>query len=220
MALSTGTNNVFPALREPTIAGLATGLVATGQVSAAEVTVRNKVLHLEVNGVSQDVAVVDISVSDHNWVGSKALWRPETLDQIFVAFAEPDAIGLSSVAGLLRPVSRHASHGLRVDLAPPERAAVTLMCPLAPGLMMPIGVEACHEIPCGKVQHLRRVRGVIALDGERELTFTADQRLTVRLDDRGPFTIDIDRVMARAARDGLLAVPSRALEATGDKECN
>ena len=212
LALSTGTNNVFPVLREPTIAGIAAGLIATGQISAAEVTVRNKVLRLEINGVPRDLAVVDIAVSDHRWVGSKALWRPETLDQIFVAFAEPGAIGLSSVAGLLRPVSRRASHGLRVDLAPPERALITLMCPIAPGVLMPVGIEGSHEIRCGEVQILRLTQGVIALDGERELAFTQDQQFTVRLDERGPLTIDIDRVMARAAHDGLMAVHSHARE--------
>src|SRR5579872_1773069 len=34
LALSTGTNNVFPAVREATVAGLAAGLVATGLVPA------------------------------------------------------------------------------------------------------------------------------------------------------------------------------------------
>ena len=131
--LSTGTNNVFPESREATIAGLATGLVATGKIPAAEATVRNKILRLEIDGVQKDLAVVDISVSENRWVGSKALWRPEDLDQIFVAFAESDAIGLSSVAGLIQPVSRRAPHGLRIDLAPPERAKFTLRCPIAPG---------------------------------------------------------------------------------------
>ena len=215
MALSTGTNNVFPELREPTIAGLATGLVATGQVSAAEATVRNKVLRLEVNGIAQDLAVVDVSVSDHRWVGSKALWRPDTLDQIFVAFAEPGAIGLSSIPGLLRPVPRRAAYGLRVDLAPPERAVVTLACPIAPGLMMPVGIEGSHEIQVGEVQNVRLGQGVVALDGEREWAFTSDQRLAVRLDGLGPLTIDVDYVMARAAQDGLLVVNSTAAEATG-----
>src|SRR4029079_4170575 len=38
LALSTGTNNVFPAVREATIAGLAAGLVATGAVPARDTT--------------------------------------------------------------------------------------------------------------------------------------------------------------------------------------
>ena len=61
---------------------------------------------------------------------------------------------------------------------------------------------------------------MIALDGERELAFTPDQRLTVKVDAQGPFTIDIGRAMARGARDGLLAVHSLAGKGAGDKVWN
>jgi predicted polyphosphate/ATP-dependent NAD kinase len=206
MPLSTGTNNVFPESREATIAGLATGLVATGKIPVADATVRNKILRLELNGVPKDLAVVDISVSEDHWVGSKALWRPEALDQIFVAFAEPDAIGLSSVAGLIQPVSRRAPHGLRIDLAPPGRAKITMQCPIAPGLILPIGIENIQEIHCGEIQHLRLARGTVALDGERELEYVSGRHVTVRLDGQGPYTIDIDKVMERAAQERLLAI--------------
>lgn len=204
MALSTGTNNVFPAMREATIAGMATGLVATGRVSKADATIRNKVLRVEINGCACEVAVVDASISSHWWTGSKALWRPETLNQIFVTFAEAGAMGLSSVAGLLNPVSRNAAHGLRVDLAPAETAALTVQAPIAPGLVVPVGVAGVYKISPGEPQSLRIPRGVIALDGEREIEFQSDQQVILRLDVDGPFTIDIERVMAKAAQDGLL----------------
>lgn len=206
MPLSTGTNNVFPESREATIAGIATGLVAAGKISAADSTVRNKILRLEIDGVPHDLAVVDISVSENRWVGSKALWRPEALDQIFVAFAEPDAIGLSSVAGLIRPTSRRAPHGLRIDLAPPDRAKVTMMCPIAPGLILPVGIEHVQEIYPGESHDLRLAQGTVALDGEREFEYSSRRRASVRLDDQGPYTIDIDKVMERAAQDRLLAI--------------
>lgn len=206
MPLSTGTNNVFPELREATIVGLATGLVATGKIPAAEATVRNKILRLAIDGVYQDLAVVDISVSGDCWVGSKALWRPEALDQIFVTFAEPDAIGLSSVAGLVRPTSRRAPHGLRIDLAPPPRAKITLQCPIAPGLIVPVGIENVQEIHAGEIQSLRLAQGTIALDGEREFEYSSRRHATVRLDGQGPYTIDIDKVMERAAQEGLLVI--------------
>jgi predicted polyphosphate/ATP-dependent NAD kinase len=206
MPLSTGTNNVFPESREATIAGLATGLVATGKIFGAEATVRNKILRLEMDGVHKDIAVVDISVSENRWVGSKALWRPEALDQIFVTFAEPDAIGLSSVAGLIRPTSRRAPHGLRIDLAPPGRAKVTLMCPIGPGLIVPVGIENVQEIRSGEIQHLRLTQGTIALDGEREVEYSSRRHATVRLDGQGPYTIDVAKVMQRAAEERLLAI--------------
>lgn len=202
--LSTGTNNVFPAVREATIAGLAAGLVATGQVSAEEATVRNKVLRVALNGTVRDLALVDLCTSNELWTGAKALWRTEGLDQLFVAFAESDAIGLSSVAGLTHPVSRQAAHGLRVDLAPIAAAETVLSVPLAPGIMTDIGVAAVHELHPGEAQPVRIAHGVIALDGEREIEFSNNDAVSVRLDLQGPYTVEIGRVMALAAERGLL----------------
>ena len=81
--ISTGTNNVFPAMREATIAGLAAGLVATGQVPVAEGSVRNKVLRVDINGVQSDLALVDLCTSTALWIGSRALWKADGLDQLF-----------------------------------------------------------------------------------------------------------------------------------------
>ncbi len=44
--LSTGTNNVFPVLAEPTVAGMAAGLRASGRLAGAPVAQRCKVLHV------------------------------------------------------------------------------------------------------------------------------------------------------------------------------
>lgn len=204
LPLSTGTNNVFPQVREATIAGLAAGLVATLRVPPAETQVRSKALQVEVNGASRGPALVDAAIANDRWIGSRAVWRPETLRQLFVTFAEADAIGLSSIAGLLRPVSRQAVHGLRVDLLSPETAATTLMAPIAPGLMAPVGISHVEEIHPGKAQKVNISRGVIALDGEREIEFGPTDRVVIRLSTDGPVTIDIDWVMAQAARGGLL----------------
>jgi len=203
LALSTGTNNVFPEVREATVAGLAAGLVATGRVTAADATVRNKTLWVELKGGRQEIAVVDVSICSDAWLGARAVWRPESISQIFVAFAEADAIGLSSIAGLLHPVSRTEACGLRVDLAPLETARAILHAPIAPGLVAPVGVEAVSELRPGERQAVRLVQGTIALDGERELAFTAGDQVTVRLDRHGPLTIDVDKAMATAVRDGL-----------------
>lgn len=201
--LSTGTNNVFPSFCEATIAGLATALVATGQVAADEATSSNKALRVDVNG-TRDLALVDACVSTALWTGSKALWRADHLSQLFVTFAEADAVGLSSVAGLLRPVSRRTRIGVRVDLAPPEEAVVTVTAPIAPGLIVPIGVTAIHDMRPGERQIVSAPQGVMALDGEREIEFSDGQTVAVWLDNNGPRTIDIDQVMACAAQNGLL----------------
>lgn len=203
-ALSTGTNNVFPEVCEATVAGLATGLVATNEVSSSESVFRNKVLCVELNGIQRDLALVDVAITSDLWLGARALWHHENLAHVFCTFGEANAIGLSSIAGLLRPVSRTAPHGLRVDFAPPDSALQTVSAPIAPGLIVSIGIENVRVIGFGERQAIRISQGVVALDGERELEFGPNDHVTVHLERDGPFTIDIARVMAQAARDGLL----------------
>jgi hypothetical protein len=105
LPLSTGTNNAFPEMWEATVAGTAAGLLATGRVDADAVTHRSKVLHVRC-GPTREVALVDVCVSTVTHVGAKALWQPATLRELYCAFAEPHAIGLSSIAGLLHRAAR------------------------------------------------------------------------------------------------------------------
>ena len=202
-ALSTGTNNVFPTLREATTAGIATGLAVSGRVPMDDLTIPNKVLRVRVDG-TEDLALVDICVSRALWTGSRAVWQADGLDQLFVTFAEPDAIGLSTVAGLLRPVSRLDGHGLRIDLTTTQAASITVRAPIAPGLIVPVGVGKVLEILPGHTQTVRAERGVIALDGEREIEFADNNEVTIWLDRNGPKTIQVERVMECAAQEGLL----------------
>src|SRR5439155_2490737 len=55
-ALSTGTNNAFPEMREATVAGLATGLVATGR-GGPDALRREAALRVEVDGATPDLAL-------------------------------------------------------------------------------------------------------------------------------------------------------------------
>ena len=206
MPLSTGTNNVFPALREATIAGLAAGLVATGRVDVATGCRRNKVLRVALNGETRDLALVDLCVSGELHVGSRALWKADSLEELFVCFAEADAIGLDSIAGLIRPIGRDDAIGLRLRLGEPDGAPRVVTAPIGPGLIAPVGVYEVAELHPGQPVALSTRQGVIALDGEREIEFSPEDRIEVRLERNGPLTVDIDRVMRHAAEAGLLAV--------------
>src|SRR3954453_10509726 len=61
-ALSTGTNNAFPEMRETTVAGLATGLRAPRRAGPAALR-REVALSVEVPGAAADLALVDVAVS-------------------------------------------------------------------------------------------------------------------------------------------------------------
>ncbi len=201
LALSTGTNNVFPVVREATIAGLAAGLVAVGAVPADATTSRAKLLEVRA-GDRVETALVDVAVSVERHVGARAVWDPATVTQLFCAFAEPDAIGLSSVLGQLSPVARHEPHGVTARLSPD--AARQVLAPIAPGLVVPVGVTEIGPIHPGSVHHVDARAGVIAVDGERELTFSPGEHLTVRLRADGPRCVDVPAVLAASARLGLL----------------
>ena len=112
-AISTGTNNAFPDLRETTVAGLATGYVATG---AGQNGLRREYA-LEVRvGERTDIALVDVAISRARFIGARALWRPEGIAELFVTFANPSAVGLSAIAGALQPLPRGGGQGLHVRL--------------------------------------------------------------------------------------------------------
>jgi hypothetical protein len=219
-ALSTGTNNAFPELREATVAGMATGLVATGRLAGDGLLRREKQLEVSVNwgpgGLKErsgspqvdgdgtrDSALVDVAVTAERWVGARALWRAGALSEALVAFASPGAVGLSAVAAALSPVPRTAPFGLHLRLAPPERAPTTVTVPLAPGLVTEVGVVEARRVEPGEVVPLAPMAGCLALDGERELELGPGDRVTVRLA-QGPLVIDVDAVMARAARQRVL----------------
>jgi len=185
-AISTGTNNAFPELRETTVAGMAVGLVATGR---AAVLRRESAL-----AVGGDLALVDVAVSRERFIGARAVWRPADVSELFVTFANPSAVGLSAIAGALEPLPRGGGRGLHVRLG--EGRTVTV--PLAPGLVAPVSVASHRVIELGEEITLAPGDGTIALDGERELE-RRGQPITVRLVE-GPLTIDIDATLAQLPR--------------------
>jgi len=204
LALSTGTNNVFPAVREATTAGLAAGLVATGAVPAGQVTARAKLLEVRA-GDRAETALVDVAVCTERHVASRAVWDPATLTQLFCAFAEPDAIGLSAVLGQLSPVTRGDPHGVTARLA--AGGPHQVLAPIGPGLVVPVGVRDIEPMRPGPAYPVDADAGVLAVDGERELTFEPGDQPTVRLRPDGPWCVNISAVMDASARLGLLRRP-------------
>ena len=202
LPLSTGTNNAFPEMWEATVAGTAAGLFATGRVGQ-DATYRAKVLRVAAGPV-EEVALVDVCVSTVAHVGSKALWQPDTLREVYCAFAEPHAIGLSSIAGLLHPMGRTDPDGVAVRLTPPALAARTVLAPIAPGVVVPIGIHDAGPLRPGEPRAVGVERGTVAVDGEREVEFSPATPVTVTLAHDGPRVLDVRRVLAVAAEQRLL----------------
>ena len=208
--LSTGTNNAFPEMRESTITGMAVALYATGRLSAAQALAPNKLLDVSINeGAQRDIALVDAVISTDRYIGARALWKPEALSAACLTFADPQAIGLSAIGGLLQPVGRRDPGGLAVQLGHhPQPAALRLLAPIAPGMVRPVAIAHWQAMPADQPFAVLQQGGVVALDGERELAFDAGDRVQITLRENAFPTVDVARCMQIAACEGLLRLPS------------
>lgn len=201
--VSTGTNNAFPELREPTITGLAVGLAVTGQVPYDHAFSYNKRLEVRVNDL-REIALVDVAVVSERFIGARAIWKTENFRDLFVTFGQADGIGMSSIIGLLAPMDRKTPKGRRVRLLPLETAKTRLTAPIAPGLIQQVGIGAVETIEPNDVYLPSVSAGSFALDGERELTFSEIDEVSIRLQADAFRTINVPDCMAYAARHGLL----------------
>ena len=220
--VSTGTNNAFPDHREPTVTGLATGLAVSGRVPPEVAYASNKRLLVTINGTERHPALVDVAIVAERVVGARALWRPESLRELYVTFADPSVIGLSAIAGFLEPVGRRETDGAMVEIGAPDgdggtpegNSAVRIEVPIAPGWLRTIDVRAFSRLPPGAVRTPRLRAGMIALDGEREVGFGEDDEVRVVLEPDAVRTVDVEACMDYAARNGLFRVDGhRALDA-------
>ena len=200
--VSTGTNNAFPEMREPTINGLAAGLAVTGAVPAGVAFAGNKRLDVAIND-RHEIALVDVAIVRERFVGSRAIWKAESFRELFVAFAEPGSIGLSSIVGLVAPVKRSSPFGRRLVFDDPADAQFRVAAPIAPGLIEGIGIARVETLDFDTPTALTVGSGSIALDGEREITFSERDRIAVTLRQAAFRTIDVAACMSFAAGNGL-----------------
>jgi predicted polyphosphate/ATP-dependent NAD kinase len=196
--LSTGTNNAFPIHVEPTIAGAAAGLVASGGVELADVARPAKVVRVEVDGERDDLALIDALLTTERQVGSLKLFDARAMTLAVLARAEPAAVGVSSIGGLLLPCGADDDGGVLLRFA--ADASRIVSAAMAPGLYEDIGVEACSSLALGEVVETGGP-AILALDGERQREVAGTIRLRVERD--GPRVIDVWATMADAARRGL-----------------
>jgi len=198
--VSTGTNNVFPAMVEATTAGIAAGVVARAVIDLKGVATTHKRLVITQNGSESDMALIDVVVLAQSFIGARAIWKLSEVKQIICTRAEPNSIGLSCIGGSVCPVGPEDDYGLYLKLGEGNlkaRAAVL------PGVIREIGIQELKRIKLGEEVALSRKPCLIALDGERELNVGALDEVKVRLERDGPHVVHINKAVMEAARQGF-----------------
>ena len=206
VAISTGTNNVFPAMVEGTLAGLAAGLVAQGRLDLSEVAVPSKIMNVYVDGELRDIALVDVALSKERFVATKAIWDIDTIFEVFLTRAEPASIGLSSIGARLQPVSLADEGGLRYSIAGPGEKASgssTVIAPIAPGIIPAVVISSWQRMAEGERLVIEKRDCTVALDGERAFSVNRSQQLETEVRREGPLVIDVNLALTIAAGQGL-----------------
>lgn len=208
--LSTGTNNAFPYWVEPTVAGSAAGLLATGVVASDATTLRAaKVVRVRMPDGGDEIALIDAVAVADPWVGSLELFEPDTMRVAVLTRADPAAIGFSAVGGLLVPCMPEDDRGVLVRFCAPDAdAPVLLRAPTAPGHYAQIGVRECRSL---HFNDAIEVSGpvLLAFDGERKRRLHDGEVASMVVRRDGPRVVDVRAVMVAAARQGVFVGQSQ-----------
>ena len=196
--ISTGTNNVFPTMLEGTLAGMAAGVVATGQADSAQVSYRHNRLEVFVDGEYRDMALVDVAVSTERFVGARAIWDMSTLHQLFLTRASVVSIGLSAIGAQLKQIEPDSGEGLHIRLG---KGGEAVIAPVAPGAVTRVEIAEWSTItPSSPAVEVDLRPATIALDGERSFSLSPRSKVEVRLGLDGPRVVDPERALAMAAQ--------------------
>ena len=195
VAISTGTNNVFPTMVDGTVAGLAAGLVATGTVAADRVTRRVKRVDVQAAGTA-DFALIDAAACTDPFVGTRAIWDAGRVRALVLTRAEPWSVGLSAIGGGLRPLGPDEPMGLYVELGDGPRVVAAV----APGVVARVPVRGWRLLELDEPVAFGGDARTVALDGERELAVDGGAIAAVTLN--GPRLVDIKATLAAAVGRG------------------
>lgn len=193
--ISTGTNNVFPMLLEATVAGAAAGLIAGGTIALPEVARRHKLIHVQIDDEDDDVALIDAVLSRERFVGARALLDPDRIDSVLLTRADPAAIGMTALGGLMSPLAATDDGALVVGVGPDGEP---WQVPIAPGHYRRVRITTCRRVELDETVTFRGP-GVLAFDGERERSLAPGQTAQLRVRRDGPWVVDVYRTLALAA---------------------
>jgi hypothetical protein len=196
--LSTGTNNVFPQLLEPTIGGMVAGLAAAGRLPRDLLARRSKVLRLRFSNGATDVGLIDAALLRDDFVGNFLPFDAQRLSRILLTRAEPDSVGMSPIGGFIDPVGAADDCGLLIEMGPGR----TFQAPLSPGLFREVSVKSHTRIPLGMPVVFQG--GVLALDGDRDHKLADGFSVQMTIERNGPWVFDVSRSMHHAVRQGMI----------------
>ena len=91
----------------------------------------------------------------------------------------------------------------------PGTRRLWLRVPIAPGMIRDAGIAGWERMPADQEFAVGLQAGIVALDGEREMPFDANDRVRITVRSNAFSTVDVARCMQIAACEGLFRFTSQ-----------
>jgi hypothetical protein len=126
----------------------------------------------------------------------------DKIRQVFLNRSSPASIGFSSIGGMLRSITPADPFSMHLKF---DSKGHPVTAPIAPGVVETVSVETVHLMAPGQEVDIIFNPCVLALDGERQIEIKKGQQAAIRLGTDGPLVVDVERTMAVAMRNKILA---------------
>ncbi len=201
IGVSTGTNNAYPKMIEGTIVGMAAAAVAADKIDCKKEFPRDKIIEIGKNGEWIDMALMDLVISDEVFIGARAIWDMDHIKEIIVSKCHPASIGFSAVAGVHKTIRGCDDFGGKISL---NTGDYKFIAPISAGVMAAGLSSGIELIELDRVIEWQApFRGVIAVDGEREITFKEGDHMKFRISRTGPINVDVNKAIEYAQKKGF-----------------
>ncbi|WMJ78820.1 MULTISPECIES: ATP-NAD kinase family protein [unclassified Sedimentibacter] len=204
ITISTGTNNAYPVMMEGTVAGMAAAAVASGRFNKSLFVRKDKRIEIYKDNALKDIALIDAVISKDIFVGSKAIWNMDNIEKIFVSRCHPASIGFSSIAGCKKIIFPDDDFGACIDINVDNSKVAAAV---AAGVVVPISISEPTILDIDEeYEYTTCCRGTIALDGEREIQFSENQKYVFKITRNGPYHVNVKKALETAQLNGFFSI--------------
>ena len=195
LAISTGTNNLFPENIDGTVAGIAVGKFVNSDNKKSFIN-KTKKIDIFFGEQYMDSALVDIAVTNIPYIGARAVWSMEPVSEIFINKVKPTGIGFSSIGfRLVKNLKSEESIYIKISKNK-NNSKIKFQSPIAPGKIEEIFIDNWKLFKKSEIIKIQTNKGTLALDGERRLEFSGKNKANIRINNNGPTCLKIGEILS------------------------
>jgi predicted polyphosphate/ATP-dependent NAD kinase len=196
LPVSTGTNNLFPLNLEGTVVGIAAAKFCLLK-NIEKYSKREKKLEIYANNKLVDSSLVDVVISKTPYIGSRAIWDINNIDEMFISKVSHEGIGFSSIGYSLIKKDLSLNEAIHISLGQNDYGnPQKILSAIAPGKIEEIEILGWKEFDDNKKISVKLSSGTVALDGERTIEFNSSQKISVKLNIDGPNCLKVKEILS------------------------